>query len=79
MRAKVLWACGKPLDSLTFVKAIRRFRVLRRRHRLRHRLPLPSPLHCLPPSLPPPDPAEPSDPSPAQAEASVRETGAAGA
>uniref|UniRef100_A0A0G4FKH5 Uncharacterized protein n=1 Tax=Chromera velia CCMP2878 TaxID=1169474 RepID=A0A0G4FKH5_9ALVE len=34
---------------------------------------------ALPPSLPPPAPAAPSDPSPAQAEASVREAGAAGA
>uniref|UniRef100_A0A0G4FIF2 Uncharacterized protein n=1 Tax=Chromera velia CCMP2878 TaxID=1169474 RepID=A0A0G4FIF2_9ALVE len=34
---------------------------------------------ALPPSFPPPAPVEPSDPSPAQAEASVREAGAAGA
>uniref|UniRef100_A0A0G4HHN7 Uncharacterized protein n=1 Tax=Chromera velia CCMP2878 TaxID=1169474 RepID=A0A0G4HHN7_9ALVE len=34
---------------------------------------------ALPPSLPPPAPAEPSEPSPAQAKASVREAGAAGA
>uniref|UniRef100_A0A0G4G796 Uncharacterized protein n=1 Tax=Chromera velia CCMP2878 TaxID=1169474 RepID=A0A0G4G796_9ALVE len=36
------------------------------------------PPSALPPSLPPLAPAEPSDPSPAQAEASVREAGAAG-
>uniref|UniRef100_A0A0G4I3H6 Uncharacterized protein n=1 Tax=Chromera velia CCMP2878 TaxID=1169474 RepID=A0A0G4I3H6_9ALVE len=80
MRAKVSWACGKPLTSLTFVRAVRRFRAQRRRRRLRHRLPLPSPLPLpFPLHLPPPAPAEPSDPSPAQAEALVREAGAAGA